>query len=33
MTEVGDLAANVVQGWRQMFPSYEFAADHCWKKR
>jgi TRAP-type mannitol/chloroaromatic compound transport system substrate-binding protein len=26
-------AANVVQGRRMMFPSYEFAADHYWKKR
>jgi hypothetical protein len=26
-------AANVVQGRRQMFPSFEFAADHYWKKR
>jgi TRAP-type mannitol/chloroaromatic compound transport system substrate-binding protein len=26
-------AANVVQGRRTMFPSYEFAADHYWKKR
>ncbi len=26
-------AANVVQGRRAMFPSYEFAADHYWKKR
>jgi hypothetical protein len=26
-------AANVVQGRRAMFPSYEFAADYYWKKR